>query len=510
MQLHKPNPRPHFHSDITKLSKEESKRSPSHEAGLASQKRKTRIPSYYRSRLWKRKLIDTGFELSFQGNAKRFAALNKKSFRFVENSNGKDGAWITLAGAKWVKASRSEIWNAAQYIPEVIRDEAKNEKNRLIQKSMEKHAILSASSRGIREMLHFASVDPNMVVTEGDLATSRYPGLLNCKNGIVDLRTGELRSHDRELLLTQLCPVRYDSTAKCPNFMSFLEEITGQNEDLIEYLQILSGYAASGDNSQKAFFVLFGPTNTGKTTFNEIMGSLLGDYSFATPMSTILTNHGREGHRSDLARLRNARYVFASETSRHEKLDSPTLKRLTGGDTIVARHLRDSDFPYKPLYKIFFATNELPRMDGDDDGIWGRMQALPFSHQLKKVDPHFMDKLKSELPGILAWTVEGAKQYYATGKLNPPKEVVEATILMRAEADPYSTFIKERCIRGQDLWAEKSHLYNVWVEFCRERDLSPGSHDKFGKTLNSMGIKGGTKREGGELLTVRFGVALKT
>src|SRR5690606_8207541 len=139
------------------------------------------------------------------------------------------------------------------------------------------------------------------------------PWLLNVNNGTLDLRTGELRDHRREDLITKIVPVDYKPDAECPRWESFIHEIMDGDEELIRYLQKAVGYSLTGDISEQAFFFLHGAGSNGKSVFLSTIKTLMGDYGQQAPSSLLLLKKG-EGVPNDVARLKGARFVSTTET----------------------------------------------------------------------------------------------------------------------------------------------------------------------------------------------------
>src|SRR5262249_51515381 len=268
-------------------------------------------------------------------------------------------------------------------------------------------------------------------------STSRYrpndfdtdPLLLNCKNGTLDLRTGELRAHSRRDLITKMCAVRYNDTAKCPVFLRFLDTIFNQSGDLMAYVQRILGYALTDDVGEKALFCFHGDGNNGKTTLLEVVRYLLADYAGQIMIESLLTDN--PFHRStalaDLADLRGARFVTTSEADRGKHLAEAQIKQLTGMGQVKSCRKYENPVEFPPTFKIFMDTNHKPMVRGQDAAIWSRLKLIPFTVTIPKdeIDKNLLEKLKREAPGILRWAVEGCLEWQRDG-LNEPSEVSES------------------------------------------------------------------------------------
>ena len=225
-------------------------------------------------------------------------------------------------------------------------------------------------------MIDVAKWLPGVAVSVGMF--DRDPMLLNCSNGTLDLRNGEIRAHDPADLITKMVPVAYDPQATCPVWEAFVDRIMEGDRSKIEFLQRAVGYSLTGITSEQCLFVLHGPGANGKSTFMETIRELLADYAMHTTTSSLLQSKSSP-IRNDLARLNGARCVSAVEIGMGKRLDEALVKQLTGGDQVTARFLYNEYFEYKPTFKLFIAANHKPDIQGVDHGIWRRIHLIPFN-----------------------------------------------------------------------------------------------------------------------------------
>ncbi len=223
-------------------------------------------------------------------------------------------------------------------------------------------------------MIALAESEPVIAVAPTMLDAD--PWALTVENGTLDLRSGQLRSHRPEDLITKLAPVVYDPEAEAPAWQAFIKHIMNGDGDMCAYLQRLSGYSMTGETSEQTMFVPFGAGANGKSTKLNTIRGVLGDYAKDTPPETLLAKR-IPGASNDLARLQGARFVTAMETEAGNQLAEARVKQLTGGDPITARFLYGEYFEYVPQFKLFMATNHRPRIQGTDNGIWRRIHLIP-------------------------------------------------------------------------------------------------------------------------------------
>ena len=312
---------------------------------------------------------------------------------------------------RWVADNGLHINGVAYQVSRDILEESRNE--RLPTKTSDellRHARKSSSKGGIRAMIDVAKWLPDVTVSVG--LFDRDPMLLNCSNGTLDLRNGEIRGHDPPDLITKMVPVAYDPQATCPVWEAFVDRTMESDRSKIEFLQRALGYSLTGITSEQCLFVLHGSGANGKSTLMETIRELLADYAMHTTTSSLLQSKSSP-IRNDLARLNGARCVSAVEIGMGRRLDEALVKQLTGGDQVTARYLYNEYFEYKPTFKLFIAANHKPDIRGVDHGIWRRIHLIPFNVTIASddIDRDLPSKLRAELPGILAWAVRGCRQW---------------------------------------------------------------------------------------------------
>lgn len=440
--------------------------------------------------------VPSGREAPFTdvANARRFVARHGQNVRYCYPWR----SWLHWTGLRW---SLDQTGTAMRLAKDSVIQLLHSVHRELDQ------AIRQAHSSGakpkldqIDEMLDWAEKSHDIARLNAllDLARSeegipllpadldRDSWLLNCRNGTIDLRTGELREHCRSDLLTKLAPVAYDPTATAPTWMNFLNRIFAGNYDLIGYLKRAVGYSLTGDVSEQCLFFLYGDGANGKSTFLGAVQHVMGDYALQA-VSDLLLAKQREQHPTERADLFGRRFVATIELDDGKKLAEALMKQLTGGDKIRARFMRKDFFEFDPTHKIFLAANHKPTIRGTDHANWRRIKLVPFSVTISDQDrdPHLLDKLKAEAAGILRWMVEGCLAWKLDG-LGEPDEVRQATAEYRAEQDVVGRFLQERCCTGPDYRIRASDLYRdftTWRENGGERIEM--TQTAFGRTLTA-------------------------
>jgi putative DNA primase/helicase len=321
----------------------------------------------------------------------------------------------------------------------------------------------------------------------------RDPWLLNTPTGTIDLKTGQVRPHHRQDLITKMTTVGPGET--CPKWLEFLKRTFEDDQNLIAYIQRVLGYSLTGSVQEHALFFCHGTGGNGKGVLLGTWHGILGDYSAIAPMSTFTATQN-ERHPTELATLRGARLVTAQETEDGHHWAESKIKALTGGDPVSARFMRQDFFTYQPSFKLIVAGNHRPSLRNVDEAIRRRFNLVPFTITipLAERDPDLAEKLKEEWPGILAWAIEGCLEWQRIG-LVPPSAVTEATENYLTEEDAVGRFISECCERHPQALAELKDLYAAYKKFCETTGETVMSQKSFSQKLEAQNlVKGNDSR----------------
>ncbi|MEC0543570.1 phage/plasmid primase, P4 family, partial [Bacillus glycinifermentans] len=433
-------------------------------------------------------IIDTTpvFHLTELGNAERIVYYHGKNIRYCNELD-----WLIWDGKRWEEDSKRKIEAITAKTLRALYGEAEATEDKIRKKQLNDWAK-KCERRSIR-INSILDVRPMVSVKKKDFDSFKF--LFNCDNGVIDLKTGELRPHDRDLLLTKMSPIPYEKDADCPNWIAFLESIFltpvgDPDHELIEYLQKAIGYSLTGVTKEQIMFFLFGNGRNGKSTFINVIQDILGDYARQTNSDTFLKKKNDSGINNDVARLDGARFVSAVESEEGQQLSEALVKQITGGEKMSARFLRQEYFEFTPEFKVFFTTNHKPIIKGGDNGIWRRIKLIPFTVTIpeEKTDPDLPEKLKSEMPGILRWAVEGCLKWQKEG-LKDPKAIKNATQGYREDMDILGPFINENCTIHEDAKIEAKTLYENYKKWCFQNDEIDLKNRSFYRQLEIRGYK---------------------
>ena len=214
----------------------------------------------------------------------------------------------------------------------------------------------------------------------------------------------------------------------------------------------------------------------------------MGDYAKTAPIETF-TASNNEQHPTDLAGLRGARLVAATETEDGRRWAESKLKRLTGGDSIAARFMRQDFFEYIPQFKLIIAGNHKPGLSAVDEAIRRRIHLIPFTVTIPVAerDDKLTEKLRAEWGGILQWMLEGCLAWQRRG-LDPPAIVRDATEDYLAAEDAIGIWLGERCDIGPTYSSTIADLFRSWQGWCEQNGESVRSEKRFSQNLESRGF----------------------
>jgi len=424
------------------------------------------------------------------GNAQRFARLHGDSVRYVHET----GRWFIWDGKRWAEDTHGQALRLAMEIPREVYRQANAEHDTAGRKALVAHGLRSESGKCIREALALArSIEPIPVSYD---AFDTHPWALNAQNGTVNLRPGERYEHDPDDMCSKICGASYFEAAKAPLWQECLE-MWFPDPDLRDYIQRAVGYSLIGESLEEVVFILWGPGENGKTKFLETIKAALGDYAMNTPAETLIASRSGSGISNDVARLKGARFVSASESDENRRLNEAKVKALTGGDTITARFMRAEFFEFKPVFTLWLSTNHKPVVTGQDEGIWRRIRLIPFTQKIPKAkrNSKLSEALGKELDGVLAWAVEGAIRYQVFG-LEPPSVVSDATAEYRRESDTFGDFLESCCEIDETAVVTTKALYTAYTDWCERENEPVLTGTMFGKKVTERGF--GKAKFGGQ------------
>ncbi|MCG8639166.1 MAG: phage/plasmid primase, P4 family [Desulfobacterales bacterium] len=423
------------------------------------------------------------------GDGELFKKLYRDDFIFNKSMD----AWMAWNGHHWEVDKMDRALASVEGVAKVYQDEAKRVSKKIndleaknessghlksLRDQLNKRVSSLRSSRRRKNCITFAHTSGDPIAIEG-YEVDQMPWLMACKNGVVNLKTGEIEPGRQKDYLLTASQVEWPADgveSQCPVWENFLLEIMDDKQDLVDFLQRLIGLGMVGKVIEGFFVVLSGRGRNGKGTMVETITKIMGSMAGAI-RSEMLLDQGRiassAGPTPDIMALRGRRFVFASETDQNCRISPSRVKWLTGNDTLSGRNPNDKyEVNFRPTHSMWLQTNNDPHAPADDYAFWERMIKFPFNLSFvnrppkeefeRKADPELPEKLEAEHPMILAWMVKGCLQYQKMG-LQRPAAVKQAVEKYKQEEDIIGDFIRECCIVGPNYHVGATKVYDVFV-----------------------------------------------
>jgi putative DNA primase/helicase len=394
--------------------------------------------------------------------AENFVAKYADKVRHVERW----GAWHLWVGTHWKLDTRQTVFDA-------IRRTNLDLRVRSVKKARNTEA--------------FASAFQNIAV---EVSTwDRDPYLLGTPGGTVDLRTGRLRPADPNDYITKLTavtPANVADATTCPRWLQFIGEVTLGDAALMRFLQQWFGYSLTGYTNEQALVFIYGPGGNGKGVLTQVIQYVVGEYGHEAAIDLFLVSYN-DKHSTSLAALHGKRLVFTSETEEGRNWAITTIKRLTGGDLITARFMRQDDFTFAPVLKLTVTGNHKPGLPSVGAAERRRFNLVGFNFVPEVVDPDLANTIKAkEAAGVLRWLIDGCVDW-TTNRLIRPEGVVQNTKEYMDSQDHYANWIQD-CAElkpGTTLGEPTSKLFASWRKYAEERNLRVGREGRLQEELIS-------------------------
>jgi putative DNA primase/helicase len=414
------------------------------------------------------------FKMTDQGNGLRLASQIENNWIFTDSHGWlryEQGAWLEANGLIKLEAARmlqttqdvaAGILEACDHLPDEEAELMRELGGRLF-----RWAHQSENSPRFDRIAERAK--DILRIDYEELDQNKH--LLVVANGTVDLRSGELLEHSPEHMMTHRIPFNYEPDANAPRWNRFLQEIMCGDEEMVDYLQRLFGYATTGHTKESIVVVFHGGGANGKSVLLNAIRHVLRPICGIAAFSTFEKKTGSSST-ADLAHVANARLVFAQEGERNIPMSESLLKRATGGDPVTARHLYQSHFTFEPQWTLFLATNYRPRLSGSDAGLWRRIKLIPFDASFLGAagDPNLQDTLRDEAEGILTWLVEGSIAWHEN-RLSDPAKITQEITDYRDTSDELAGFVGTIVVEDSDSIIAGRDLYEAFRDWCMEEGI---------------------------------------
>jgi len=438
-----------------------------------------------------------GRSLSDVGNGRRLVDFFGKGIRYTSGLG-----WFVWADGYWIPDVEGlHVQELAKRIPSFISAEVVRYPESQ-QSDVIKWASSSRSNARLNSAIDSAKSDPRIEV---EVRTwDQEPTLLGVKNGVIDLKTGELLKGRPDLYITRRTPVAYTPGHTNIRWSQFLNFATDGDTEFQDWLQRAAGYSLTGLNKYDVMFLVYGPPGSGKNTFVEALVKALGTQQYAWPLdSSILGQGDSNSSSSDLyhwAELRGRRIVWVDELPDSERIKENSIKKLTGSSEISARSPGEKPFTFESRAKLWVSTNHRPIIT--DDAMWRRILPIPFMKVPESPDPDLKEYIfdpDGALPAVLSWAVEGAIKLLnssAKNALGTCQRVSDAAEIYRKNEDRIGLFLDEETQQNVGSSVLIKLLFGVYQTWSMERGEKPMTQIAFHRKLieRSVDVQGSGSR----------------
>lgn len=439
------------------------------------------------------------------GNAERLVDKHGADIRYVAAYGG----WHYWDARRWAEDDSGRVERWAKETARAMKQEAfhlsksNSKKDKRRAEQLLAWAKTSASAARLGNMMKLAQSEHERATQQNiTLPASAFdanPGVFVLQNGTLDLgERAVLRAHQRSDLARRVAAAGYRRGAEAPTWARFLEEAL-PDEEVRSYLQRLTAYAAfTVGNPHRLLPLLLGPTSTGKTTFGQVMLSILGDYGDTFELSMLRAKQ-TESPRPDLVSVFSRRFLFTTEASQEWELHADHIKRITGNDSIKVRTLYSGAFVSGiPAFTPFIATNQPPRITGADPALWRRLVVVPFNVSfIGREDDGLRARIETdERDGVMQWLVEGWSAYRRDG-LTPPVAVMDATMALRESLSSVDEWIAEHTDQeatAEELFSSLWESFQTWQIVSGIPERSQLTMQRFKAALDDRGHKASGRR----------------
>lgn len=331
---------------------------------------------------------------------------------------------------------------------------------------------------------------------------NNLPNMLSVRNGMIDLKTGQLVPRTREHFTTMMLDIEYHPKIKSERLLNVIHGIMLEDKTIekpvTEFIKRLLGYSICADPKQQIFAILHGVGSNGKSLLTRGLLKLLGCYIKMAPKEAVMVPPKGNNASPILHSLRGSRINVINETEEGEVLCESVIKQLTGSDTIVSRPLYGSPVEWTPVAVNFLVTNHLPVCSGSF-AMLRRVMVINFgaifTENPKAPNERSLDRTVEDmwndpvvLQAFLNWIVSGAVEYNKSG-LNPPQQVQLSTQEYKDSMDSIKLFIDENIEKDLESKTSSSQVYEAYRRYCAREGYTPKTQTAFGRRMSELGYE---------------------
>jgi P4 family phage/plasmid primase-like protien len=362
----------------------------------------------------------------------------------------------------------------------------------------------------VQNVLRF--VKPLIRDTEFSKIKDIHPHFLSCKNGMVDLYSGELRPAVPDDNITKCIDISYDVSADCRDFELFVRQITsdenGNNNEVYDYLRWFIGYALQGNPNRKMFIILYGEYGfNGKSMLLNTISDVLEYYAVTMDKSVVLEGQKKTAgsHSTELCQLELSRFGILGDTKEDSVIDDGQMKQLTGiTDKLSVREIFGKQKELTPTFVPFLNSNHLIKMNLSDKAMYERLIIIPFKLSFvdepvlsyeRKGDNSLVDKFKRNKEGTLKWLIEASVYYNDNQNKHMPQCLKDAKEIYNKQVNNFLEFLDKNFIMDdttENSKISRTDFIAAYKEYSKENNIKyvkKASEKEFDKLLTIVLVK---------------------
>ncbi len=440
--------------------------------------------------------ILAALDMNEAGDGRLFARIFRDRLCF----DAAAAEWLVFRGSSWAADFQDEALRGVDEVTalygRVAKEIGHENGNAHRQKEIRRRIFHLNSVRRRSAVLTMARSGSGGLAVSGSEWDSN-PWALAVENGVIDLKTGDLRPGIPSDYIRTVAPVAYNGLdVECPVFHQFLADVFAGDEEIVTFLNRLLGYGITGLSTEHVFPLFWGSQGrNGKSVLLEALKYTLGPYAAKARAEILLEQKyvpARGAADADSLALRGKRIVWAAEIAENRRLGTDRVKELCGGDTLSARApFGRSPIEWRPSHLLLLLTNHKPGASAQDKALWSRIIVVPFRMRFvddpqeeneRKADPGLLEKLKAEASGILSWLVRGCLTWQREG-LNPPASVKREVADYQKDEDVLGLFLGETCVFGADMIVQAQKLYEAYKAWAEPLGIRAMNMTMFGKRM---------------------------
>jgi putative DNA primase/helicase len=301
-------------------------------------------------------------------------------------------------------------------------------------------------------------------------------------DGVYDFETGQFGPHFPDYRFTYQFPIKYNEDATCPKTEAFLNQILSPQQKLT--IEEWLGYYFMRNYMFKKAMIFVGEGDTGKTTLLEVITHLLGRDNLSS-----ISLQKMSSDKFSAAHLYNKHGNLVDELSARDVSDTGAFKIATGGGSITGEYKYGNQFSFVNFSKFTFACNQIPDVssDANDEAYFNRWIVTRFENTITKKIPNFIKTLttEEERSGLFNLAMKGLRRLLEQGHFTYSNNAEQTKTEMLRSGSSIAMFASDRLEQEDGSEMTKESMYEAYVDYCKDKNLSTQTKDMIGKKLTN-------------------------